>query len=98
VTRAASARDDDDGFLMPHQVRAGLEIRKPPPKAAPSTEPSQACAPSAEDAVMSDIQRLLDASSGARFADDVAADDADWTAPANQSGDGTSALNKKFGY
>jgi hypothetical protein len=87
-------RDDDDGFLMPHQVRAGLEIRKPPTKAAPS----HAAAPSAEDTVMSDIQRLLDASSGARFDAEAAADDSDWTAPANQSGDGASALNKKLGY
>ena len=91
--REPVVRDDDDGFLMPHQVRAGLEIRKPPTKAAPS----RAAAPSAEDAVMSDIQRLLDASSGARF-DEDADDDSDWTAPANQSGDGASALNEKFGY
>ena len=56
--------------------------------------------PSTEDAVMSDIQRLIDASSGARRLSDDEADarDVEWTAPAGQSGDGTSALNKKLGY
>ena len=102
--------DDDDGFLMPDQVRAGgLEIRKRPTAAptrrAPSGRPSEFnddddAKPSTEDAVMSDIQRLIDASSGARRLSDDEADarDVEWTAPAGQSGDGTSALNKKLGY
>ncbi len=95
---------------MPDQVRAGgLEIRKRPTAAptqrAPSGRPSEFnddddAKPSTEDAVMSDIQRLIDASSGARRLSDDEADarDVEWTAPAGQSGDGTSALNKKLGY
>jgi len=114
-TTEAPVRDDDndDGFLMPDQVRAGgLEIRKRP-AAVPMTRPPSSrrtsefndddakAKASTEDTVMSDIQRLIDASSGARrLSDDDEADDRDieWAAPAGQSGDGTSALNKKLGY
>ena len=110
MTEAPVRDDDDDGFLMPDQVRAGgLEIRKRPTAAPTTRAPSSRRTSefedeaklSTEDTVMSDIQRLIDASSGARrLSDDDEADarDVEWAAPAGQSGDGTSALNKKLGY
>ena len=61
----------------------------------------------AEASVMSDIERLIAASSGRRYAEaDAEADEANrdrdvastWTAPANQTGDGKSSLNAKLGY
>jgi hypothetical protein len=56
---------------------------------------------------MADIERLIAASSGRRYAEDEdeAEEDQDradaapaWAAPANQTGDGKSSLNAKLGY
>lgn len=120
--------NDDDGFLMPDQLRAlassasagGLEIRRRPTAATARDRPTVAITTTttntaantddstrtAEASVMSDIERLIAASSGRRYAEDDAEDERDgdqdavpaWTAPANQTGDGKSSLNAKFGY
>jgi pSer/pThr/pTyr-binding forkhead associated (FHA) protein len=120
--------NDDDGFLMPDQLRAlassssagGLEIRRRPTTAAAArdrptattttttttTNTDDSTTRTAEASVMSDIERLIAASSGRRYAeqDDAEEEDGDhdaaptWTAPANQTGDGKSSLNAKLGY
>jgi len=102
--------DDDDGFLMPAQLaaRGGLEIRKRPPPTTSSVAPQAHAQPpapltsTAEDTIMSDIQRLINASSGRRddsdFDDETARSVAEWAPPPDQNGDGTSAANAKLGY
>lgn len=95
---------------MPAQLaaRGGLEIRKRPPPPTSSVTPhahAQSPAPlasTAEDSIMSDIQRLINASSGRRndsdSDDETARSAAEWAPPPNQNGDGTSAANAKLGY
>lgn len=96
----------------------GLEIRRRPTTAAAArdrptatttttttTNTDDSTTRTAEASVMSDIERLIAASSGRRYAEeDDAEEDGDhdaaptWTAPANQTGDGKSSLNAKLGY
>ena len=95
----------------------GLEIRKRPdaardrPTTTKSTTKTATTANTddstrtAEASVMADIERLIAASSGRRYAEDEAEEDQDradaapaWAAPANQTGDGKSSLNAKLGY
>jgi len=109
--RALNAEDDDDGFLLPHQLAArggGLEIRKRPPMAAPPPRLARKAPPAmsdmSESSVLSDIQRLIDASAGAGrdIDDDVDNETAGartmWVPPPEQTGDGKSSLNAKLGY
>lgn len=85
---------DDDGFLMPDQIRAGLEIRKRATVARTAPEPSDA-----ERAARDDVARLL-AAATQRAASDRE-DDPDIEpidAVPRSSSEAQAALAKRLGY
>ncbi|OUS42786.1 putative adaptor protein kanadaptin [Ostreococcus tauri] len=83
--------DDDDGFLMPDQLRAGLEIRK-----RPTVAPAERS--EAELRAEADVQRLLAAGHPpSRDVDDARDDFQDVTALPITS-DAQRALRERLGY
>ena len=102
--RALASSSSAGGLEIRRRPAADAAARDRPTATTTTTTNTDDSTRTAEASVMSDIERLIAASSGRRYAEEAEEEDGDhdaapaWTAPANQTGDGKSSLNAKLGY